>query len=62
MIQREISVPDADRIDAALADAVKQPVSSLLAIQEFVDKLGGFDRAKRALDALGEPDELRKAA
>jgi hypothetical protein len=59
MFQSESHLPDEELIDAALADAVNQPLDALLCIEEFVEKLGGVDRTRQALEAV---NELRKAA
>lgn len=62
MVQSETFLPDEDEIDAALAEAADQPLDALLSIEEFVEKLGGIDRAKQALDALSDLDDLPNAA
>ena len=57
--QSESHLPDEGLIDAALAQVVNQPLDALLRIEEFVEKLGGVDRARQALEAV---NELRNAA
>lgn len=59
MFQSESHLPDEELIDAALAEAVNQPLDALLRIEEFVDKLGSVDRAGQALEAV---NELQSAA
>lgn len=62
MFQSEKDLPDETQIDAELAAAVNQPLDALLAIQEFVEKVGGVDRARRALAAVSDLEQLPRAA
>ena len=54
--------PYADPERIVIFNSVNQPLDELLSIEEFVEKLGGFDRAKRALDALTDLSEKPHAA
>lgn len=47
-------------LDAALESALDVPLEHLLAMDDFIEKLGGIEQARRALSELDE--ETQEAA
>jgi hypothetical protein len=59
MSPHDMEIPGEDQIHAALDEAINVPLARLLAIEEFVEKVGRSDDAAPAIDAVSD---LSKAA